>query len=95
MNWSISRPELTLPKRQRIVEAASRLSLWLLLLLFLPLSAFSQSKKDLEEKRKKIIRDIQATERMIKKTAKTKEATFDRFVALQSQIERREALIQN
>jgi len=95
MNWSISRPDLTLPKRQQIGEAASRLSLWLLLLLFLPLSAFSQSKKDLEEKRKKIIRDIQATERMIKKTAKTKEATFDRFVALQSQIERREALIQN
>lgn len=77
------------------MEAASRISLLLLLLLLLPVSAFSQSKKDLEEKRKKIIRDIQATERMIKKTAKTKEATYDRFVALQSQIESREALIQN
>ena len=95
MNWSIDRSEITLPKYQRIREAVVRLSLLLLLLLFLPISAFSQSKKDLEEKRKKIIRDIQATERMIKKTAKTKEATYDRFVALQSQIESREALIQN
>jgi len=95
MIWSIDRSEETLPKYQRIRAAAFRLSLLLLLLLFLPVSAFSQSKKDLEEKRKKIIRDIQATERMIKKTAKTKEATYDRFVALQSQIESREALIQN
>jgi len=95
MNWSIDRSIETLPKYQRIRAAAFRLGLLLLLLLFLPVSAFSQSKKDLEEKRKKIIRDIQATERMIKKTAKTKEATYDRFVALQSQIESREALIQN
>ncbi|MDO8366976.1 MAG: peptidoglycan DD-metalloendopeptidase family protein [Saprospiraceae bacterium] len=61
----------------------------------LPVCAFAQSKKELEEKRKKIIRDIQATERMIKKTAKTKEAAYDRFLALQSQIESREALIRN
>ncbi len=63
--------------------------------LLLPVSAFAQSKKDLEEKRKKIIRDIQSTERMIKKTAKTKEATYDRYLVLQRQIESREALIQN
>lgn len=95
MIWSINRSEETLPKYQRIRAAVIRLGLLLLLLLFLPVSALSQSKKDLEEKRKKIIRDIQATERMIKKTAKTKEATYDRFLALQSQIESREALIQN
>lgn len=67
----------------------------LCIVLFLPLNVLAQSKKELEEKRKKIIRDIQSTERMIKKTAKTKEATYDRFLALQSQIESREALIQN
>ena len=65
------------------------------LVLFLPAFAAAQSKKELEDKRKKIIRDIQSTERMIKKTAKTKEATYDRFLALQSQIESREALIDN
>ncbi|MFN0213769.1 MAG: murein hydrolase activator EnvC family protein [Saprospiraceae bacterium] len=71
------------------------LGILLLLILLFPASALSQSKKDLEDKRKKILRDIQSTERMIKKTAKTKEATYDRFLALQSQIESREALIQN
>ena len=69
----------------------------LLLLAFclLPLAVFSQSKKDLEDKRKKIIRDIRSTERMIQKTAQTREATYDRYLALQNQIESRENLIQN
>lgn len=70
------------------------LSLALLLLVLFPMSVFSQSKKELEEKRKKIIRDIQSTERMIQKTAKTREATYDRYIALQNQIESREHLIQ-
>ncbi len=76
-------------------KAACRLGLLLAFALFLPFLALAQSKKELEDKRKKIIRDIQSTERMIKKTAKTKEATYDRYLALQSQIESREALIQN
>lgn len=63
--------------------------------LLLPVLAFAQSKKELEDKRKKILRDIQATERMIKKTAKNKEAAYDRFLALQSQIRSRESLIRN
>lgn len=66
----------------------------ILALAALPVTVSAQSKKDLEEKRKKLIRDIQTTERMIQKTAKTKESTYDRYVALQSQIESREALIQ-
>lgn len=65
----------------------------LLLLLLLPSMLLAQSKKDLEDKRKKIIRDISSTERMIKKTAQTREATYDKFLALQSQIENRERLI--
>jgi septal ring factor EnvC (AmiA/AmiB activator) len=55
---------------------------------------WGQSKKDLEEKRRKIVHDIQTTERMLKKTAQTKDAAYDRFLALQSQIESRENLIQ-
>jgi len=70
-------------------------SMLLAMAFLFPVTVFAQSKKELEDKRKKIIRDIQSTERMIQKTAKTKEATYDRYVALQSQIESREALIRN
>lgn len=64
-----------------------------LLLLLLPAVLLAQSKKELEEKRKKIIRDISTTERMIQKTSQTREATYDKYLALQSQIESRETLI--
>lgn len=62
--------------------------------LLVPLLAFSQSKKELEAKRKKLIRDIEVTGKLLKKTTKTKESTYDRYVALQSQIERRARLIE-
>jgi len=68
-------------------------SLNFILFLLLPLAVFAQTKKELEDKRKKIIRDIQSTERMIKKTSQTREATYDRYVALKNQIESRENLI--
>lgn len=58
------------------------------------MAAFSQSKKDLEDKRKRIIREIETTNKLLKKTNQIKEATLDRYVALQSQIEQREDLIQ-
>ena len=83
------------PKTHYFRAIARNTSLLLVLLLFVPLALFAQSKKELEEKRKKIIRDIKTTERMIKKTAQTKEAAYDRFLALQKQIESREALIRN
>jgi septal ring factor EnvC (AmiA/AmiB activator) len=65
------------------------------LLLGISLAGFAQNRKDLEEKRKKIVKDIQLTDKMLKKTAKTKEVTLDRFLALQNQIESRESLIRN
>lgn len=58
-----------------------------------PLIAFSQSKKELEVKRKKLLRDIEVTNKLLKKTTKTKDATYDRYIALQSQIEKRTRLI--
>ena len=67
---------------------------YLLLLLLLPAVTFAQSKKELEDKRKKIIRDITATQKMIQKTKANKEATYDRFLALQNQINSRESLIE-
>lgn len=62
-------------------------------LLLLPDVCAAQSKKDLEEKRKKLIRDIEVTDNLLKKTTKSRETTLDRFVTLQNQIERRETLI--
>lgn len=64
-----------------------------LLAVALPFSAFSQNKKELEDRRKKLMRDIEVTGGLLKKTTKSKEATYDRYLALQSQIERREKLI--
>jgi murein hydrolase activator len=59
-----------------------------------PAQLAAQNRKELEEKRKKILKDIEATQRMLKKTEANKEAVYDRFVALQNQIESRETLIQ-
>ena len=68
--------------------------MWLLVIaLATPVVCLGQNKRDLEEKRKKLIRDIEVTDKMLKKTTKTRETTFDRYIALQSQIERRENLI--
>lgn len=92
MNWLSNLFSTNFPK---ILNFRKVRPLLVAALLLLPLLALAQTKKELEEKRKKILRDIQSTERMIKKTAKTKEAAYDRFLALQSQIESREALIQN
>jgi len=65
-----------------------------LLLLALPVLCPAQNKQDLEEKRKKLIREIEVTDNLLKKTTQNKAATLDRFVALQKQIERREKLIE-
>jgi murein hydrolase activator len=70
----------------------SNLLLFLLMLL-IPALSFAQTKKELEDKRKKIIKEIEHTNQLLQKTTKTKEATFDRFVALQNKIEQREDLI--
>jgi septal ring factor EnvC (AmiA/AmiB activator) len=65
-----------------------------MLLITWPGAVFAQSKKDLEDKRKKLIKDIQVTDKLLKKTTQNKEATYDRYLALQNQIESRESLIQ-
>lgn len=54
---------------------------------------FAQNKKELEEKRQKILRDIETTNRMLKKTTASKETIYDQFITLRSQIKSRETLI--
>ncbi len=58
-----------------------------------PLVSFGQTKKDLEEKRKQLIRDIQVTDKLLQKTTQTREATYDRYVTLQDQIGSRQKLV--
>jgi septal ring factor EnvC (AmiA/AmiB activator) len=83
---------LTYPR----ITAACRKSLWLLLFgLLLPLVALqAQSKKELETRRKKLLRDIEQTDKLLRKTSKTREATYNRFVALQQQVSQRSSLVQ-
>ncbi len=61
--------------------------------LLWPLASFGQTKKDLEDKRKQLVRDIQVTDKLLQKTTQTKEATYDRYVALQDQIGSRQRLV--
>lgn len=66
----------------------------MVLALTLPVFCPAQNKQDLEEKRKKLIREIEVTDNLLHKTTRNKAATLDRYVALQKQIERREKLIE-
>lgn len=84
--------DLTYPR----ITAACRKILWLLLFgLLLPLVALhAQSKKELETRRKKLLRDIEQTDKLLRKTSKTRQATYNRFVALQQQVNQRSSLVQ-
>jgi septal ring factor EnvC (AmiA/AmiB activator) len=62
-------------------------------MLFAAGSVEAQSKKQLENRRKRLIQEISVTDKLLKKTTQTKEATYDRFIALQNQIQQRERLI--
>ena len=68
-----------------------------LVLVFLvcSISAFAQqSRKELEDKRKKLLREIEMTSSMLRKTTENKEATLTRYVTLQKQISKRQQLIE-
>ncbi len=71
------------------------LGLVVLCALLCPLAGIGQTKKDLEEKRKQLIRDIRVTDKLLQKTTQTKEATYDRYVTLQDQIGSRQKLVVN
>jgi septal ring factor EnvC (AmiA/AmiB activator) len=71
-----------------------RSGILLALALLLAVAATAQNKSELETKRKKLTREIEVTGKLLKKTTRDKAATYDRFVTLQNQIERRESLIE-
>lgn len=62
--------------------------------LLQPAMLVAQNKKNLEDKRKKLTKEIEITSKLLDKTKQNKSAVYERFVTLQNQIERREDLIQ-
>lgn len=73
----------------------SKPGLLLLLLLLAGTACFAQqSRKDLEDKRKKLLKEIEQTSTLLKQTKEDREATFSRYVTLQKQISKRQQLIE-
>ncbi|MCB0640634.1 MAG: peptidoglycan DD-metalloendopeptidase family protein [Phaeodactylibacter sp.] len=68
-----------------------------LLALFFGLATYpmwAQQRKQLEEKRRQLMKEIQLTTNLLNETKKNKEAALDRYVALQRQIRKRQQLIE-
>ncbi len=66
-----------------------------LALLLTTVAGFAQqSRKELEEKRKKLLRDIEQTSSLLQQTKQDKAATLSRYVTLQKQISKRQQLVE-
>lgn len=75
-------------------RSALRLGVVAGLLFWVLPSGMAQNRQELEEKRKRLLREIAMTNSLLEKTSRNKAATLDRYTTLQKQIERRERLIQ-
>ncbi len=69
------------------------LSIFFLILVFVPAS-WSQSREQLESKRKSLIKEIRSTSRLLQKTSKDRKATLNRYRTLEQQIKKRQELIE-
>ena len=69
--------------------------LFLIILLCILCINFSTAQiiKDLEDRRRKLIKDIQLTSNLLNKTTKTKAAALDHYITLRKQIQQRELLV--
>ncbi len=70
-----------------------RMIFMFLIWLALVPAGFSQSRKELEDKRLRLIEEIGQTTRKLQETQKTKAATLDRYLALKSQVDKRRQLL--
>jgi murein hydrolase activator len=67
----------------------------LLILVALPPALLSgQGRNELEDKRKRLIQEIQQTQKLLEQTQKNKTATLNRYFALQNQVQKRQELVQ-
>lgn len=72
----------------------SQFAVFLMLIMAMASPLAGQNRKDLENKRKKLIQDIQETTNRLQETQKSKAAAFDRYLTLQRQIGKRRQLIE-
>ena len=79
-------------RSQATIQKCNKLFCFILLLLLCHATS-AQSRKQLETKRKQLMKDINLTTGLLKETTKNKAATLDRFVALKKQIKKREELV--
>ncbi len=63
------------------------------LLLLLPGALSGQSRKELEERRKRLLQEIKETTSLLDETKKNRAATLDSYFTLQQQIQKRQQLI--
>ena len=68
--------------------------LCLTLLFIFPLLLTAQSQSKLEETRRRLIKDIKQTTRLLNTAKQNKEAALDRYLTLQRQIQKRQKLIE-
>ena len=71
----------------------SKVALFFLVVLMTPAFLMAQNRKELEEKRKELVKEIELTTNMLHETQKNKAVMMDRYFALQSQIQKRQQLI--
>jgi len=64
-----------------------------LFLLGVSLSLFGQTRQELEEKRKALLKEIEQTERDLTSTQKDRQLALSRYINLQNQVKNRESLI--
>ena len=76
--------------------AHSRKKILLLVALLLAIGAgiAQQNRRELEDKRKKLLKDIEQTSGLLKQTKEDKAATLSRYVTLQKQISKRQQLVE-
>jgi len=72
-----------------------QISIFLLAILLISLEVFGQSRKELEQEREQLNRQISTTQRLLKKTGGSKQQSLSSLETLQAQMESRRQLFQN
>lgn len=81
------------PSNKKMSHSSKILFSFLLLLVAMAGIA-QQNRKELEDKRRKLLKDIEQTSNLLNQTKQTKEATLSRYVTLQKQISKRQQLVE-
>lgn len=63
-------------------------------LLFFSLSAFAQNRKELQQNRKRLLKEIKITSNLLQQTSKNKNAALAEYTTLQKQIKARKKLVE-